>query len=69
MAAHSSILVWKNSMDRGAWWAAVLGSQKSLTELSTDTCISITETLCYTPETNATLLSTMLQYKILKTKK
>ena len=48
MAAHSSILVWKNSMARGAWWAAVLGSQKSLTRLSTDTCVCITESLLYT---------------------
>ena len=23
MAAHSSILAWKNPMDRGAWWATV----------------------------------------------
>ena len=23
MATHSSILAWKNSMDRGAWWATV----------------------------------------------
>ena len=25
MAAHSSILAWKNPMDIGAWWAAVHG--------------------------------------------
>ena len=23
MAAHSSILAWKNPMDRGAWWTIV----------------------------------------------
>ena len=23
IAAHSSILTWKNSMDKGAWWATV----------------------------------------------
>ena len=23
MATHSSILAWKNSIDRGAWWATV----------------------------------------------
>ena len=23
MSAHSSILAWKNPMDRGAWWATV----------------------------------------------
>ena len=25
MAAHSSILAWKNPMDRGAWWATIYG--------------------------------------------
>ena len=25
MATHSSILAWRISMDRGAWWAAVHG--------------------------------------------
>ena len=49
MATHSSILVWKNSMDRGAWRAAVLGSQKSLTRLSTDTRICVTASLCCAP--------------------
>ena len=29
MAAHSSILAWKNPMDRGVWWAAVHGVTKS----------------------------------------
>ena len=24
MAAHSSVLVWENPMDRGAWWATVM---------------------------------------------
>ena len=28
MATHSSILAWKNLMDRGAWWATVHGSQR-----------------------------------------
>ena len=28
MATHSSILAWKIPMDRGAWWAVVLGSQR-----------------------------------------
>ena len=28
MATHSSILAWKNSMDRGAWWAIVHGVPK-----------------------------------------
>ena len=23
MATHSSILAWKNAMDRGAWWATI----------------------------------------------
>ena len=30
MATHSSILAWKISMDRGAWWATVSGVTKSL---------------------------------------
>ena len=29
MATHSSILAWKNPMDRGTWWAAVHGDTKS----------------------------------------
>ena len=34
MAPHSSILDWKNPMDRGAWWAAVHGVTKSQTRLN-----------------------------------
>ena len=34
MATHSSILAWRISMDRGAWWAAVHGVEKSQTRLS-----------------------------------
>ena len=40
MATHSSILAWKNPMDRGAWQATVHGaanSQKRLKQLSTYT--------------------------------
>ena len=33
-ATHSSILAWKNLMDRGAWWVPVHGVAKSLTRLS-----------------------------------
>ena len=29
MATHCSILLWKNPMDRGAWWATVHGVAKS----------------------------------------
>ena len=29
MATHSSILAWRISMDRGAWWAAAHGVSKS----------------------------------------
>ena len=29
MATHSSILAWKNLMDRGSWWAAVHGVTES----------------------------------------
>ena len=28
MATHFSILAWKITLDRGAWWATVLGSQR-----------------------------------------
>ena len=31
MATYSSIFAWKNSMDRGAWWATVPGVAKSET--------------------------------------
>ena len=33
MATHSSILAWKNPMDRGAWWAIVCEVAKSWTQL------------------------------------
>ena len=29
VATHSSILAWKNPMDRGAWWATVYGIAES----------------------------------------
>ena len=34
-ATHSSILAWKNPMDREAWWATVHGARKDsdMTEL------------------------------------
>ena len=35
MATHSSILAWRNSMDRGAWWATVHGVTESRTQMST----------------------------------
>ena len=34
MATHSSILVWRIPMDRGAWQVAVHGVAKSWTQLS-----------------------------------
>ena len=34
MANHSSILAWRNTMDRGALWATVHGVAKSWTRLS-----------------------------------
>ena len=33
MATHFRILAWKKFMYRGAWWAAVPGEPKSLTQL------------------------------------
>ena len=35
MVTHSSILAWKNSMDRGAWRVTVQGVAKSQTQPST----------------------------------
>ena len=35
MATHSSILAWKNPMNRGAWQATIHGIAKSQTQLST----------------------------------
>ena len=35
MATHSSILAWRDAMDRGPWWAIVHGVTKSLTRPST----------------------------------
>ena len=37
MATHSSILVWRIQMDRGAWWATVHGVMESQTQLSEGT--------------------------------
>ena len=34
MATHSSVLAWENSMERGAWCAAVHGVTKSWTQLA-----------------------------------
>ena len=34
MASHSSILAWRNPMDRGTWWAVVHRVTKSQTRLS-----------------------------------
>ena len=34
MATHSSILVWRIPMDRGAWWATVPGVAKNWIRLS-----------------------------------
>ena len=34
MATDSSILAWRISMDRGAWWATVHGVTTSWTQLS-----------------------------------
>ena len=34
IATHSSILAWRISMDRGAWWATVHGVEESWTRLS-----------------------------------
>ena len=38
MATHSSNSCLENSMDRGAWWAAVHGVRKSQTQLNDFHC-------------------------------
>ena len=44
MATSSSILAWKNPMDRGAWWATVHGAERSRIRLSTHACtVSFTQ--------------------------
>ena len=40
-ATHSSIHAWRIPSDRGAWWAAVHGVEKSQTQLSYWTRISL----------------------------
>ena len=56
---HSSILVWRIHMDREAWQATIHEVKKSQTQLSDkaehSTCVCITNSLCYTAETNTTL--------------
>ena len=34
IATHSSIIAWRNPMDKGAWWAILHGVAKSQTQLS-----------------------------------
>ena len=48
----------ENPMDRRPWQVAVHKVTESRTQLkrpSTHTCIHVTESLCWTPETNTTL--------------
>ena len=39
VAIHSSILAWKNPMDRGAWWATVHGAAES--DMTEEPCIHV----------------------------
>ena len=41
MATHSNILVWKNPMNRGAWWARVQSVTKSQIRLSDEAHICV----------------------------
>ena len=41
MAAHSSILDWRITMHRGAWWATVHRDAKSETQVKPVTCMHI----------------------------
>ena len=34
VATHFSILAWRIPMDRGAWWAVSMGSQRDMTEVT-----------------------------------
>ena len=43
MATHSSILAWRISIDRGAWWVTVHGVTKSHTEQLTHTHRAISQ--------------------------
>ena len=45
MATHSSILTWKNSMDRGAWQAIVHGVAKHWTWLSLHTSVQFSPSI------------------------
>ena len=49
MAPHSSILAWRISMDRGAWWATVhrVAELDAIEQLSTHACIPCTLRLLF----------------------
>ena len=58
MATHSSILAWRISVDRGAWWATVHRAIKSWTQLkqpSTHTCVSFIKSLPLRPNSTCVL--------------
>ena len=53
MTTHSSILAWRISMDRGAWWDTVHGVAKSQTRLS-DYHLHLCETTTTMPKEDVT---------------
>ena len=49
MATHSSILAWEIPMDKGAWWATVLGVAKNQPRLGDQTA-TVTSVVWYKVE-------------------
>ena len=56
MASHSSILAWRISVDRGAWWAIVHGVAQSRTQLSDYAHLSLSCLICSSRVLNVPVL-------------
>ena len=50
MATYSTILAWKISMDRGAWWATAQGVTKNWKTISSE-ILTIKDTVLYVEKT------------------
>ena len=66
MAAHSSILVWRIPMDRGAWWATVHGVTKSWTWLKWLSMQACTDKIKPFPPTPAPIIPILKSSCLLK---